>query len=273
MTLEFRLLGDVAVLVDGRPLHLGGTRQRSVITLLLLQRNRPVATASIADRLWPDEQPLTAIKTVQVYVSRLRHILGPEADRITSHSTGYRLTAADDEVDAARFEGGLRLAREAVASGSTDVSVAMLETALAAWSGPALGDLGDEPFARHEALRLDELRLQAIEELYELRIDVGLGRDAITELRRHVGEHPGRERLWGLLMLALYGDGQQGEALQAYQDARRYLANELGLDPGPDLQALEGAILTQDAVATTARADPDWASPTAGPPGRHCTAC
>ena len=233
--------------VDGRPLQLGGTRQRSVLTLLLLQRNRPVATASVADRLWPDEQPLTAIKTVQVYVSRLRHIFGSEADRITSHSTGYRLTAADDELDAARFEGGLRLAREAVASGSTDASVAMLETALAAWSGPALGDLGDEPFARHEALRLEELRLQAIEELCELRIDVGLGRDVITELRRHVGEHPGRERLWGLLMLALYGDGRQGEALQAYQDARRYLANELGLDPGPDLQALEGAILTQDA--------------------------
>ena len=149
----------------------------------------------------------------------------------------------------------------------------MLETALAAWSGPALGDLGDEPFARHEALRLEELRLQAIEELYELRIDVGLGRDAITELRRHVGEHPGRERLWGLLMLALYGDGRQGEALQAYQDARRYLANELGLDPGPDLQALEQAILTQDAVATTARDGPDRASPTARPPGRHPAAC
>ncbi len=247
MQLEFRLLGDVAVLADGQPLDLGGTRQRSVFALLVLQRGRPIATELLADRLWPDDQPLTAIKTVQVYVSRLRHALGPDADRLTSSSTGYSLAVADDELDAARFERGLRQAREALASGSRDPALATLEEALALWSGPALGDLAGEQFARREADRLDELRLQAVEELFELRIGAGRGRDTIGELRRLLGEQPGRERLWRLLMLALYADDRQAEALEAYQDARHYLVDELGLDPGPELQELERAILTQEA--------------------------
>ena len=104
-----------------------------------------------------------------------------------------------------------------------------------------------EQFARREAERLEELRLQAFEELFELRIAAGSGRETIGELRRLIADQPGRERLWRLLMLALYADGRQSEALEAYQDARRYLADELGLDPGPELQELEHAILTQEA--------------------------
>ena len=220
MKLEFRILGDIAVLADGRPLELGGTRQRSVLALLVLQRDRPIATELLADRLWPDDQPLSAIKTIQVYVSRIRHALGPAADRLSSSATGYRLAVADDELDAARFERGLRQAREALAAGSPDTALAGLEESLAQWSGPALGDLAGEQFARREADRLEELRLQALEELFELRIAAGSGRAAIGELRRLVAEQPGRERLWRLLMLALYADGRQGEALEAYQDAR-----------------------------------------------------
>ena len=122
MRLEFRLLGDIAMLADGQPLDLGGTRQRSVLALLLLQRDHPVATELLADRLWPDDQPLAAIKTIQVYVSRIRRALGPHADRLSSSATGYRLAVADDELDAARFERGLRQAREALAGGSADSS-------------------------------------------------------------------------------------------------------------------------------------------------------
>jgi DNA-binding SARP family transcriptional activator len=225
----------------------------------VLQRNRPIGTELLADKLWPDEQPLSAIKTIQVYVSRLRHALGPDADRLTSSSTGYRLAVADDELDAARFERGLRQAREALASGSTADAQARLEETLAVWSGPALGDLAGEQFARREADRLEELRLQAFEELVELRIGAGSGRQAIAELRRLVADQPGRERLWRLLMLALYADGRQGEALAAYQEARAYLADELGLDPSPDLQELERAILTQEAP----RAAPQPPSPVA----------
>jgi DNA-binding SARP family transcriptional activator len=236
----------VAVLADGSPLDLGGTRERSVLALLVLRRNRPIPTELLADRLWPEEQPLTAIKTIQVYVSRLRHALGPDADRLASSPTGYRLAVADEEFDAARFERGLRQAREALASGSRHDALSTLEEALALWSGPALGDLAGEQFARREAERLEELRLQAFEELFELRIGAGMARDAIGDLRRLTGEQPGRERLWRLLMLALYADGRQGEALQAYQDARHYLVDELGLDPGPELQELERAILTQE---------------------------
>jgi DNA-binding SARP family transcriptional activator len=245
--LEFRLLGEIAVLADGRPLDLGGIRQRSVLAILLLQRDRAISTDLLADRLWSEDQPLSAIKTVQVYVSRLRHALGPEAGRLTSTASGYRLAVADDEFDVARFERGLRQAREALAAGSAERARTTLETALGNWSGPALGDVATEPFARREADRLEELRLQAVEELYEMRIGEGSGREAIAELRRLVAQEPGRERLWRLLMLALYADGRQGEALEAYQEARRYLTDELGLDPSPELQDLERAILTQEA--------------------------
>jgi DNA-binding SARP family transcriptional activator len=247
MKLEFRLLGDVAVLTDGHPLDLGGTRPRGVLGLLLLQRNRPIATELLVERLWPEDQPLTATKAIQVYVWRLRRALGPAADRLMSSPTGYALAVADDELDAARFERGLRQAREMLASGSPDAARVTLEEALALWSGPALGDLAAEQFARREADRLEELRLQAFEELFALRIGAGMARETIGELRRLTGEQPGRERLWRLLMLALYADGRQGEALTAYQDARRYLVDELGLDPGPELQDLERAILTQEA--------------------------
>jgi len=244
---EFRLLGDVAVLAEGHPIELGGTRQRSVLALLILQRDHPVATERLADRLWPDDQPLTATKTIQVYVSRIRRALGPHADRLSSSATGYRLAVADDELDAARFERGLRRAREALEGGSAEAALAGLEESLAEWSGPALGDLAGEQFAHREAERLEELRLQAFEELFELRIAAGAGRQAIGELRRLLADQPGRERLWRLLMLALYADGRQGEALQAYQDARRYLAEELGLDPGQELRDVEGVILAQEA--------------------------
>jgi DNA-binding SARP family transcriptional activator len=245
--LEFRLLGEFAVLADGRRLDLGGPRQRSVLALLLLQRDRAISTALLADKLWPDDQPLSAIKTVQIYVSRLRDVLGAEAGRLSSTASGYRLAVADDEFDVARFERGLRQARETSASGDQDHARTILEAALAEWSGPALGDMADERFARSETDRLEELRLQAIEELYQARIDVGTGREAIAELRRLVADEPGRERLSRLLMLALYADSRQAEALEAYQDARRYLADELGLDPSPELQELERAILNQEA--------------------------
>lgn len=245
MQLAFRLLGDVAAVADGHPLDLGGTRQRSVFALLLLQRNRPVTSESLAERVWPDEQPLTAIKTIQVYISRIRQALDPDGARLASTPTGYRFDVADDELDVARFERGLRQARESVASGARESSLATLEAVLELWTGPALGDLAGEQFARREAERLEELRVQALEELLELRIGAGMVRQAIPELQRLVGDQPGRERLWRLLMHALYVEGRQGEALQAYQDARRYLADELGLDPGPELQELERAILTQ----------------------------
>ena len=254
MNVECRLLGDVALLLDGDPVAMGGHRQQSVLALLALQRERPITATRLADRLWPDDQPLSAIKTIQVYIARIRRALGPEAARISSTASGYRFALADDELDAACFERGLRQAREALAGGSSDGVVAMLERALAEWSGPALGDLAGEPFARREAGRLEELRLQAIEELFEIRIADGSGRETIGDLRRLVADQPGRERLWRLLMLALYDDGRQSEALEAYQAARRYLADELGLDPSPDLQELERAILTQEAQRSKRRA-------------------
>ena len=250
MALEFRLLGDVAVLRDERPIELGGVRSRSLVALLVLNRNHTVATQALADRLWPDEQPLTALKTIQVYISRFRRALGPETSRIASSRAGYALRVADDELDVARFEHLLHAGRNALAAFDSVTGRRSIEAALAIWQGPALADLATEPFARREAERLEEVRLQATEDLNEIRLAAGEAPRIVGELRHAVGEHPERERLWAQLMRALYADGRQAEALAAYHDARRYLSVELGIDPGPSLQELEGAILRQELVDT-----------------------
>ncbi len=269
MAFEVRLLGELAAILDGHPVALTGARARSLLALLVLNRNRAVSTDALVSRLWPDEPPLTAIKTVQVYVSRLRRLLGPEANRLASSAGGYAFQLADDELDAARFEKLFRDARQQLASGERLRARASLDAAMAQWRGQALADLATEAFARGEAERLEELRVQALEDLVSLAIEDGQARSTIGVLRAAAREHPTRERLWGQLMLALYADGRQAEALATYHEARRHLEDELGLDPSRELQALEHRILTQDAsllpATQTAQArDQEPARPTGG---------
>lgn len=238
--MDFRILGPLEVTGDDGPLSLpGGHGQRALLLYLLLHANEVVPTERLIDGLWPAEPPATAQKMVQVYVSQLRKSLG---DRLVTRSPGYVLELRDGEVDAARAEA---LGREARGVAPDD-ALPLLEDALGSWRGEALLDVRYDDFAQPEIARLDELRLALI----ELRIDteLALGRDGelVPELERLVAEHPLRERFRAQLMTALYRAGRQGDALAAFQDARRVLLDELGLEPGDELRRLQRAILEHD---------------------------
>jgi DNA-binding SARP family transcriptional activator len=238
--MDFRLLGPLEVSEHDRALALGGTKQRSLLALLLLRANELVSTDHLMDQLWGASPPLTAGKSVQVYVSRLRKVLGD--GRLTTHGRAYALRVEPAELDLARFERLCAEARQA----APDAAAQKLRDALALWRGSALADLAYEPFAQVEIARLEEMRLAAV----ELRIDadLALGRHAelIGELEALVARQPLRERLRLQLMLALYRSARQAEALEAYRTARRELQEELGLEPSDELKRMEQAILRQD---------------------------
>jgi DNA-binding SARP family transcriptional activator len=242
--MEFRILGSLEVLADGREVPLGGARQRAVLAVLLLHRGEVVPVDRIAEELWGERPPETAIKTVQVYVSRLRKVL-PQ-DVLATRSPGYVLGISPDELDLDRFERLVDEGRSLLARGLPADASERLRDALSLWRGPALADFAYESFAQTAIARLEEIRLAAV----ELRIDadLALGRhdELVGELEALVAEHPLRERLRRHLMTALYRSGRQAEALDAYRDARRTLVDELGIEPSAALQELERAILRQE---------------------------
>jgi len=245
--LEYRILGPVEVVQEGPPLSVKGKKPRALLALLMLRRNEPVPTEVLTEELWGDKAPATAANTLQVYVSQLRKIVG---DRVSREGSAYRLRVDPDELDAERFE---RLAEEgdaALRRRSSREAADLLAEALDLWRGPALADLRYESFAQGEIARLEELRLVANENRIEA--DLGLGRhdQAIGELDALIAQHPARERLRSLHMLALYRAGRQADALEAYRSARQTLLDDLGLEPGPELRELEQAILRQDESLT-----------------------
>ena len=242
---EFRLLGPLEAAVDGVPVMLGPPQQRALLALLLLNANEVVSRDRIVDELWGERPPTTAGKLVQVYVSALRKQLDPGRDLLVTRSPGYVLRVEPDAVDLRRFERLLDEGRAALAAGSPVTASERFREALALWRGPALADLAFAPFAQAEIARLDELRLDGVCDRIEADLALGRG-GVVTELEALVAEHPLRERLRGQLMLALYRSGRQADALAAYQDARRALVDELGIEPGRELRALEQAILRQD---------------------------
>ena len=241
--MEFRILGPLEVLDGDRPLALGGERQRALLALLLTRPTEVVSTDRLVDDLWGAHPPRTALNTIQYYVSQLRKTLG--ADRIVTRPPGYLIRVEPEELDLARFE---RLSEEG--------TIESLHAALELWRGPALSDLAYESFARDEASRLEELRLVVQERRIDADLDAGRAADLVSELERLIADHPLRERLRGQLMLALYRSGRQADALAAYQAARSRLVEELGIEPGPELQELERAILRQDAALDVVREPP-----------------
>lgn len=250
--MRFRILGPLEIVENGSPLQLGANKPRALLAVLLLARGEAVTSDRLIDALWGDEPPPSAAKSVQVYVSQLRKVLG---DRLETRGKGYALRVEREELDAACFEMRLEHGRERLAAGDADAAAAVLREALALWRGPALADMAYESFAQPEIARLEELRLAALEE--RIDADLALGRhDALTgELEGLIREHPLRERLQGQLMLALYGSGRQVDALERYQRARRALVDQLGIEPGPALQEVHAAVLRQDPeLTTTARA-------------------
>jgi predicted ATPase/DNA-binding SARP family transcriptional activator len=228
--LDVRILGPLEVVLGGSLLSLGGQKQRAVLAILATRSSSAVSSDQLIELLWSGSPPATAATTVQVYVSRLRKLLG--ADRIETSGGGYMLRVEPDELDAARF-------RRLVSQGrSLD--------ALALWRGPALADFAYESWAQAEAGRLEEERLACLEERIDADLESGRQGELVGELEALVAEHPLRERLRSQLMLALYRAGRQAEALDAYQRARSTLVEELGIEPGPELQELNRKILQQD---------------------------
>jgi DNA-binding SARP family transcriptional activator len=242
--MEFRILGSLEVLADGREVPLGGPRPRAVLAILLLHRGEVVSVDSIADDLWGERPPKTATKNVQVHVSRLRKVL-PQGV-LTTKSPGYVIRVEADELDLDRFERLVDEGRRLLTRGLPADASEQLRDALSLWRGPALADFAYESFAQAAIARLEEIRLAAVE--LRIEADLALGRhdQLVGELEALVTEHPHRERLRGHLMTALYRSGRQAEALDAYKDARSALVDELGIEPGTALQELERAILRQE---------------------------
>ncbi|MBD0338642.1 MAG: AAA family ATPase [Thermoleophilia bacterium] len=238
--MEFRILGPLEVSNGGRPLGVNRPKQRALLIALLLRAGHVVSIDRLLDDLWGERPPPSARASLQNAVSMLRKLLG--TDVLLTRPPGYVLDVEPERIDAARFE---RLVEEA--RGLEPVERAgRLREALALWRGPALADVAFEPFAEVEADRLEELRAAAREELAEAELALGRHEALVPELEAIVAEHPFRERPRAQLMLALYRSGRQADALQAYQAARRFLDEELGLEPSPQLQELQHAILRQD---------------------------
>jgi WD40 repeat protein/DNA-binding SARP family transcriptional activator/tRNA A-37 threonylcarbamoyl transferase component Bud32 len=239
----FRVLGPLEVDAGNGPVTLGGPKQRAVLAHLVFRANQLVLAETLIEGIWGEDPPDQARNVVQTYIHHLRKALG--RDRIESHGPGYRLTLDPAELDAARFAELMRDAKKALPV-DPNTAVATLEDALALWRGPALADLADHSSLLAEAARLDELRLEAQEARIEGLLAAGAQARAVGELETLVARHPWRESLWGLLMLALYREGRQADALNAFQRAREILADELGIDPSPDLVRLHERVLHQD---------------------------
>jgi DNA-binding SARP family transcriptional activator/tetratricopeptide (TPR) repeat protein len=228
--MEFRLLGSLEVVENGAAIDVGSGKPRALLAVLLLNANRVVSRDDLIDALWGERPPGTAQKALQVYVSQLRKSLGHE--RILTRAVGYELRVEPGELDLERFQ-------ELTSEGND-------REALALWRGSPLADFAFEPFAQAEIARLGELRLAALEQGVDVDLAAGRHTALVGELEALVAEHPLRERLRGQLMLALYRSERQAEALAVYQEGRRLLSEELGLEPGAPLRELERAILRHE---------------------------
>jgi peptide/nickel transport system substrate-binding protein len=241
---EFRILGPFEVVEQGHALALGGPRQRAVLAMLLLQRGQVVTTDQLIDQLWDERPPQAPEKTIQIYVSRLRKILGD--GMLDTSGPGYRLAITADQVDAERFDDLSGEGRAALRGGEPARASELLRAALALWRGPPLADLAGQGFAQPYIERLADLRLATIEDRIEAELALGGGGGVVPELEMLVAANPLRERLRGQLMLALYRSGRQAEALDAYRNGRLLLIEELGLEPDREVRDLQVRILQHD---------------------------
>ena len=263
--MEFKILGPLEVIDDGRAIQVGGRKQRAVLAVLLLNANEVASRGRLIEAVWGEREPPTAQRSLDSYVSRLRALLGQ--DRVVRQAPGYLLHVKPGELDLTLFE---RLVSSALEQRPTDPQAALseLSDALALWRGPALADLLEEPFAQVEAARLEEQRVHAEEERLETMLVLGDGPAGIPDLQRLVQLEPLRERPRAQLMLALYQSGRAAEALELFQAYRRLLADELGLEPGPQLRDLQRRILAHDSSLVAPRFATSPAA--AGDVLRHC---
>ena len=223
---EFRILGPLEVLLDGRPVELGGQRQRALLAALLVHHGQVVSTERLVDLVWGESAPKTATTSLQNAVAQLRRVLG--ADVLETRAPGYVLAAEADADRRRSLRDPSRAGTAAPGGGAGE----LLRSALALWRGPALADLAGEEFTQGEIRRLEELRLDALEERIDADIEFGLHREVIGELETLAAVAPLRERVCALRMLALYRSGRQAEALQAFRDTRTAFVEQLGIEPG-----------------------------------------
>jgi branched-chain amino acid transport system substrate-binding protein len=256
---QFKLLGLLEVSEGGRVIPLPRGKERALLAALLIRAREPVSTDRLIDDLWGESPPEHAAKTIQVYVSRLRKVLGTE--RLKTTPGGYVLDVADGEVDSRELERLASRGHEALEAGGVATAEHALNDALALWRGPPLADVRFEPFAQAEIRRLEELRASVRADLIDVRLERGQASRVVGELEQLVEENPLWERPRRQLMLALYRSGRQADALEVYRKTRKALGDELGIEPSPELQELERGILNQD---------PSLAAPARGM--RHATA-
>lgn len=258
--MQMRLLGPLIVEAGGAQATLGGRQRRAVLALLVLAEGRVVSVDALIEALWGERPPATAANTVQVHVSALRKALatlGDERETIVRDGAGYRLALPSDSLDHVRFAELSAEGEELLAHGDAGRARSVFVEALALWRGPALADFEYDPWAQPEASRLEEGRLACLEGRIEAELASGRDSELVGELEMLSARHPQRERFTAELMLALYRSGRQAEALEVYQRARQRLVEELGIEPGPELQTLNRQILNQDA----ALAGPDSSEP------------
>ena len=270
--MDFRVLGPLEVRSDHGPVELKGPKPRAVLAYLLLHANQPVSWDRVADAVWGEDVSSDSRKSVvQVNVSRVRKALG-DADVLTTKGAFYELRVRPGELDSDRFERYVEEGRKALAAGDPDGAATLLREGLSLWRGAPLADLTFEAFAQADITRLEEQRLGALETRVTADLEAGRHAALVGELRQLVADHPTRERLAGQLMLALYRCGRQAEALEAFQDTRRRLVEDIGVEPGPELRELQEAILRQDesldlqpsVVELPRELDPAVAPPLAG---------
>jgi YVTN family beta-propeller protein len=255
--LEFRVLGPLEVIADSVPLDVGGPKQRAVLALLLLRANEVVPRELLIDDLWGEAPPATARDTVKVYVGRLRRLLSSNGRSapLESRRGGYVLSIDPEQIDLHRFNRLAEQGSDALADGDAGRAAALLREALALWRGTPLADLADAAFVRGEQVRLQELRLAALEQRIDADLVLGRASTVVPELQQLARERPYDERLHRQLMLALYRAGRQADALDAYRTLRRRLSTDLGLEPGRESHDLERAILTDDPSLTPVPAE------------------
>lgn len=263
--IEFSVLGPIAVRVDGTPIRVPGLRQRALLALLLARHDRLVTRDLAIEHLWPDPGlPVNPANALQQVVAKLRRVFtsgagagtGSGHDLIATHEEGYVLRIGSHRLDTVDFERRIADARSLMRRGEPSRAADSLRAAAHLWRGRAFGELADLAGLAREAARLEELRLACLEDRADAELAAGRSAAVAAELRALASRYPHRERLHGLLMLALYRSGRQVESLAAYRAVARTLREEVGVEPGPDLRKMERRILQQDPLLVAPQPGP-----------------